>query len=349
MSIVRPTKYFRPYLYGKKFIILTDHRPLVWLMSLKDPNSKMLRWRIKLDEYNLEIKYKAGKLNSNADALSRLRPPFEIIKTRENIFDKNQNRVHCISDDKALSKGFAEQINSRFDCQNFLKGKREKVIPQPICKNKMLFHLVTKEKYYDKPMLETILDCLKELKEYCVNNEIYELHMPKICSGLDKFNFNIILEKIKQTFKETHIKIYIHERGNDINLNDNISILAQKDEEETNSDSDQTVDSDDENELNNIMFKEGSNNTGKNQIIISTHDGETEIKIKKLFRNSKQRLLVRLNKRDLNNEIKEFIKTYLAPKCKYLCLIDANLHLEIGKILMENFQKESYSHFYGLD
>ena len=84
LSIVWSTKYFRPYLYGKKFIIQTDHRPLVWLMSLKDPNSNMLKWRIKLDEYNFEIKYKAGKLNSNADALSRLRPPFEIIKTREN-------------------------------------------------------------------------------------------------------------------------------------------------------------------------------------------------------------------------------------------------------------------------
>ena len=56
----------------------------------------MLRWRIKLDEYNFEIKYKAGKLNSNADALSSIRPPFEIIKTGENIFDKNQNIISTL-------------------------------------------------------------------------------------------------------------------------------------------------------------------------------------------------------------------------------------------------------------
>ena len=31
LSIVWSTKYFRPYLYGKKFVIQTDHRPLVWL------------------------------------------------------------------------------------------------------------------------------------------------------------------------------------------------------------------------------------------------------------------------------------------------------------------------------
>ena len=44
LSVVWATKYFRPYLYGKKFIVQTDHRPLTWLMSLKDPNSKFIRW-----------------------------------------------------------------------------------------------------------------------------------------------------------------------------------------------------------------------------------------------------------------------------------------------------------------
>jgi len=64
-------KYFRPYLYGRKFQIVTDHRPLTWLMSLKEGNSKLIRWRLKLQEYDYEIVYKKGKLNSNADALSR--------------------------------------------------------------------------------------------------------------------------------------------------------------------------------------------------------------------------------------------------------------------------------------
>jgi len=36
-------------------------------MSLKDPNSKLMKWKIKLDEYNFDIKYKEGKLNTNGD------------------------------------------------------------------------------------------------------------------------------------------------------------------------------------------------------------------------------------------------------------------------------------------
>lgn len=43
LAIIWATMYFRPYLYGHNFKIVTDHKPLTWLMNLKDPNSKLLR------------------------------------------------------------------------------------------------------------------------------------------------------------------------------------------------------------------------------------------------------------------------------------------------------------------
>jgi len=52
------------------FLLITDHKPLTWLHKLKDP-SRLARWRIKLAEYDYEIVYKPGKINANADALSR--------------------------------------------------------------------------------------------------------------------------------------------------------------------------------------------------------------------------------------------------------------------------------------
>jgi hypothetical protein len=72
LAIVWATKYFRPYLFGRKFKILTDHKPLQWVMNLKEPNSRLTRWRLKLSEYDYEVKYKQGKFNTNADALSRI-------------------------------------------------------------------------------------------------------------------------------------------------------------------------------------------------------------------------------------------------------------------------------------
>lgn len=74
LAIVWSVNHFRPYLYGTTFTIVTDHKPLTWLFNCKDPGSRLVRWRLKLSEYNYKIIYKPGKINSNADALSRAFP-----------------------------------------------------------------------------------------------------------------------------------------------------------------------------------------------------------------------------------------------------------------------------------
>jgi len=70
-AIVWGIKHCRLYLYDRNFKIVNDHKPLTWIMSVKDPGSR-LRWRIKLEEYDCEIVYKPGVQNSKADALSRI-------------------------------------------------------------------------------------------------------------------------------------------------------------------------------------------------------------------------------------------------------------------------------------
>lgn len=71
LAIVWGIKHFRPYLYGRKFKVVSDHRPLTWIMNIKDPGSRLIRWRLLLEEYDYEIVFKKGSLNTNADALSR--------------------------------------------------------------------------------------------------------------------------------------------------------------------------------------------------------------------------------------------------------------------------------------
>jgi len=65
-------RYFRPYLYVTKFTIVTDHKPLTWIVSVKDPGSRLLRWRLKLEEYDYEIVFKRDVAKTNADAVSRI-------------------------------------------------------------------------------------------------------------------------------------------------------------------------------------------------------------------------------------------------------------------------------------
>lgn len=76
LSVIWNVKHFRPYLYGRKFLIRTDHKPLKWLKELKEPNAKLTRWRLALEEYDFDIEYLQGKENKVADALSRVQLNF---------------------------------------------------------------------------------------------------------------------------------------------------------------------------------------------------------------------------------------------------------------------------------
>lgn len=71
LAIIYAVNHFRSYVYGRRFNLITDYKPLVWVNSVKDPTSRPLRWRLKLAEYDYQVIYKAGKSNVNADTLSR--------------------------------------------------------------------------------------------------------------------------------------------------------------------------------------------------------------------------------------------------------------------------------------
>jgi hypothetical protein len=75
LAIVWGCKQFRQYLCGRKFTTVTYHKPLTWVFNVKDSSSRLLRWRLKLEEYDYDIVYKPGVRNTNADALSRINVP----------------------------------------------------------------------------------------------------------------------------------------------------------------------------------------------------------------------------------------------------------------------------------
>lgn len=80
LSIVFGVKKFHQYLFGRKFTLLTDHRPLT---SIFGPHtgipslaaSRMQRWALLLSAHQYVIKYRKSDQHQNADGLSRLPLP----------------------------------------------------------------------------------------------------------------------------------------------------------------------------------------------------------------------------------------------------------------------------------
>ncbi|CAK1595263.1 unnamed protein product [Parnassius mnemosyne] len=125
LAILFGTKVFRPYLYGRSFKIITDHRPLKWLFNCKDPGSKLVRCRLKLEEFDYEVEYKKGKINSKSAlllilpcffALSRF--PVNPIVQNDTISDPQPSTSHeepQTTQDPELPSDILEELIERGD------------------------------------------------------------------------------------------------------------------------------------------------------------------------------------------------------------------------------------------
>jgi hypothetical protein len=70
LAIVWGINKFRGYIEETSVVVITDHQPLRWLMTLKSPTGRLARWAFQLQPYNLSIEYTPGRANALADMLS---------------------------------------------------------------------------------------------------------------------------------------------------------------------------------------------------------------------------------------------------------------------------------------
>lgn len=86
LAIVFGIKKFHQYIYGWKFLLVTDHKPLTTIFSPKASlpaltAARLQRWAITLSAYHYDIEFRPTAKHANADSLSRL--PLDSISTAE--------------------------------------------------------------------------------------------------------------------------------------------------------------------------------------------------------------------------------------------------------------------------
>lgn len=245
LAILFAVNTFRPYIYGYKFKIVTDHRPLTWLFNAKDPGGRLLRWRLKLEEYEYEIVYKPGRVNSNADALSRY--PVNAVTTRssninsttyEEYFKKQFTKTISVCDTKIVehneslhkakqrciacpvsldldnSMPHTEQLLALLDNpQEFRAGEREPdTLQTVVCKNnKILYFLYTKVHHFDETTYKTIYNLLLQLRDDIISKNDYEkeLALPDFSEPFSKLVYVKIYNIISYIFHGTKIEVHI--------------------------------------------------------------------------------------------------------------------------------------------
>ena len=80
-SLIFGIKKFHQYLYGRKFTLITDHKPLLAILGPKKgvptlAAARLQRWAVLLSAYSYDIRFKSTSAHANADGLSRLPLPW---------------------------------------------------------------------------------------------------------------------------------------------------------------------------------------------------------------------------------------------------------------------------------
>ena len=71
LTLAAAIKHFDVHLVGRHFKIVTDHRALQYLQTMKNANPRLTRWALAIQPFYYTIVHRPGRLHSNADGLSR--------------------------------------------------------------------------------------------------------------------------------------------------------------------------------------------------------------------------------------------------------------------------------------
>lgn len=246
LAIIFGTKVFRPYLYGQKFIVVTDHKPLQWLFNCKDPSSKLIRWRLKLEEFDYEIVHKKGKMNCNADSLSR-NPVLALdsdapstSETYEKYLQISQQHGHSydtvvqehndsllkakckmitypsaidLDDSIPYCSEILEMSKFKEDLPDIRTLERELYTYQSTSNEKHVFtHLFLRVHHYDEVSYKDIFNILRDYRDMITMwySEEKEFAISDFQDPFTKLSFNKIFNIICFLFHNTGVKIHIY-------------------------------------------------------------------------------------------------------------------------------------------
>ena len=108
MAIIFAIRKLKAYLYGAKFTVPTDYKPLEFLFKSEIKNLKVQKWAMELSELNCTIEYILGPKNIQADFLSRLPG------SRVEVINTNKTKVRNMPTDTLDTQESGEDVLPTF-------------------------------------------------------------------------------------------------------------------------------------------------------------------------------------------------------------------------------------------
>ena len=149
-------------------------------------------------------------MNGTTDTIEN---SFKLIQMKIDLFSSPDDisLAHCISQDLRMGKEKSERYKELFGSPDHLQGQGKQVGQIAILslEKRFVYHMITKQTFWEKPTYEALNQCLLEVKSHAVKNQVKQINMPKVGCGLDRLNWIIVRRIIERIFGDTDIHIII--------------------------------------------------------------------------------------------------------------------------------------------
>lgn len=126
--------------------------------------------------------------------------------------DNSYAVAHCVSQDFKMGAGIAKQFRNRYPkMAEHCLSKNPKIGDAVMYEHggKIIFNLVTKKYYHNKPTYTSLEKTLVDMKKQMNQMGLQKIAMPLIGCGLDRLNWQKVKDIILSTFHDAGIEIIV--------------------------------------------------------------------------------------------------------------------------------------------
>ena len=162
LAILSAIEFWHFYLIGREFLVKTDHLPLKAVNRFNKPNTRLFNWSMRLMQYQFKVEYKPGKINEEADYLSR--NPVELLtdltKGQAMWIDKIEieKAQKKILNEKLPKKVFKHETNGSAELVYLCGDKRKVYLPEELAR-KEIVQLHFEQGHLGKKSIELQFSC----------------------------------------------------------------------------------------------------------------------------------------------------------------------------------------------
>uniref|UniRef100_A0A8D2KV09 O-acyl-ADP-ribose deacylase 1 n=2 Tax=Varanus komodoensis TaxID=61221 RepID=A0A8D2KV09_VARKO len=111
-----------------------------------------------------------------------------------------------------MSAGIAAIFKKKFGGVQELLNKRKKTGDVAVLNRgkRYVYYLITKDKYFHKPIYENLRKSLEAMKIHCLQHDVTCISMPKIGCGLDRLDWSKVSTMLEEVFEDTDVKITVY-------------------------------------------------------------------------------------------------------------------------------------------